>query len=103
MAWADRPPAPLQIRDVLAPRRHLLPQGAVLELGELAAVLGLGDCQGVLESYALDFGTELGDGPDVVPDDVAARPEWWRSTCLSVRQFSSDGSFTPVVCVLVLK
>ena len=76
MAWANRPPAPLQIRDVLAPRRHLLPQGAVLELGELAAVLGLGDCQGVLESYALDFGTELGDGPDVVPDDVAAHPGW---------------------------
>ncbi|MFE0448637.1 hypothetical protein [Streptomyces fungicidicus] len=43
---------------MLAPRRHPLPQGAVLDLGELAAVLG------------------LGDGPDVVPDDVAAHPGW---------------------------
>ncbi|MGA5253381.1 hypothetical protein ACPCKZ_32080 [Streptomyces pseudogriseolus] len=44
----------------------------MLDLGELAAVPCLGDCPGVLVSYALDFSTELGDGPDVVP--VAVRP-----------------------------
>lgn len=37
-------------------------------------VLGLGDGQGVLVAYVLEFGTELGDVLDVIPNDVAAGP-----------------------------
>ncbi|GAB2452173.1 hypothetical protein GCM10027162_56350 [Streptomyces incanus] len=61
-------------RQLFTPRHQLLPQVLRLGLGELAAVLDLGDGQGVLVAYALEFGTELGDVLDVVPDDVAAGP-----------------------------
>ncbi|MFI6125430.1 hypothetical protein ACIBCU_37935 [Streptomyces sp. NPDC051064] len=49
-------PSPPEVHDVLSPCRQLLPQVLRLGLGQEAAVLGLGDGQGVLVPYTLQFG-----------------------------------------------